>query len=163
MCLTLKFKTRFCVSYDILVFKMLDNSNPFNIITPYQKRPVRFNDGVSELWIHEEDLKPSVWNNVNQGIHSFFDVHWCRQRSRMCNTMTYYAIIPAGVPFYVGIDFDVVSSRLLIFETAEDLNRYEEKNGKASPLMAEQLGNWMIPEGKIVRENGKISLRHETT
>ena len=139
------------MSYDILVFKMLNNSNPFNIITPYQKRPVRFNDGVSELWINDEDLRPSCWADVHQGIHSFYDLFWCRKRSRMCNNMTYYAIIPAGTPFYVGSDLDVVSSRLLIFETTDDFYSYEEKNGKSSSLCVEALGKDMIPEGKVVK------------
>lgn len=151
MCLTLKFKTRFCVSYDILVFKMLNNSNTFNIVTPYQRRPVRFNDGVSELWINEEDLRPNAWNDVNQGIHSFYDFWSCRRMSRMCNNMTYYAIIPAGTPFYVGIDLDVVSSRLIIFESVDVFNRYEETHGKTSSLYVEALSKAMIPEGKVVK------------
>ena len=134
MCLTLKLKNRFCLSYDILVHKMLNDRQTNNIITPYQRMCVNFENGKAELWINDDDLKPNIWEDIHQGIHSFYDLYECRLRAMMFGFSPYYAIIPAGTPFYVGNTFDVVSSKLIIFETGEDLAKYEEKNGKATPL-----------------------------
>lgn len=158
MCLTLKFNTRFCVSYDIKVYKMLCDRDPNDIKTPYQKTPVLFKDGVADLQINDEDLKPTILEHVHQGIHSYSSLSECRKMSCVFTYSVYYAIIPAGTPFYVGKREDVVSSKLIIFKTENDLRNYEDKNGMASPLSIKPLSlvrtEFMgyILEGEAVKE-----------
>lgn len=159
MCLTLKFNTRFCVSYDIKVYKMLNAWDRRKIITPYQHTPVDFKDGKFELWIDDKELKPNFWNDVYRGIHSYQDLTESSNISRLLCYKLYYAVIPAGTPFYVGIDGDVVSSKLIIFETYVDFCKYEEENGKISPLKAKPSGAkydiefGYVKEGEIVKED----------
>ena len=158
MCLTLKFNNRFCVSYDILVYKMLNDTDHLDIRTPFKNVPVLFKDGVAELQINDEDLKPNMLKDVNKGIHSYSSLSECRERSFVFTYSAYYAIIPAGTPFYVGKREDVVSSKLIIFKTENDLRNYEDKNGMASPLSIKPLSlvrtKFMgyILEGEAVKE-----------
>lgn len=135
MCLHLKLKKRFCVSYDIMVYKVLNDHNTHNIVTPYQNTPVNFdNDGMAELSIDSERLKPNMWDCVHYGIHSYYDMLACFNMADMFRYKDYLAVIPAGTPFYVGDCLDIVSSKLLIFESLKDLDSYEEKHGKTTPL-----------------------------
>lgn len=95
---------------------------------------VNFEDGKAELSIDNERLKPNMWDDVHYGIHSYYDMLVCVNMADLFKYKDYLAVIPAGTPFYVGNGFDIVSSKLLIFESLKDFNNYEEKYGKTTPL-----------------------------
>lgn len=154
MCLEMKFRTRFCAPYDIAVYKMLEDIR-VPIRTPYQGEEIIFNDGVFEQSIPDEELKPNMWGDVHRGIHSLRSRFGFLDESTKSCTL-YYAVIPAGTPFYVGKYDDVVSSRLLIFESMDYFNKYEAENGKARPLKVKETTNDIFPEGEIVEETDKV-------
>lgn len=103
-------------------------------MTPFQREEVVFKDGVFEQEADPAMIKPDSDNHVYYGIHSLYS------RIRWDNTfhpdlICRLAVIPAGTDIYVGDKYDVVSSKLLVFETYGDFLLYEEKHGTAKDLI----------------------------
>lgn len=99
--------------------------------TPFQFVQVKFKDGqlLQKASGNGAHLgKRKSWE-VNQGIHSVT----CRTRyeflkSHRTVTKWHYAVIPKGTNFFIGDSDDVVSEKLLVFETAKDYEDYCKNN-----------------------------------
>lgn len=137
MCLTiLKNTNKFVAESNILVYKCLDCEDD-KYCTPFQYVPIYFNNGKTELEVknftysHHIDIL-HISNTVNQGIHAYYVYNEtkevCKAFGYCCGTKTHYAIIPKGAKYYVGNKGDVVSTKLIIFETEEDYKNYVENN-----------------------------------
>ena len=149
MCLNLMIKYRMRLPYNLKVFKMLmptygrvvsnegrtvSGIRLVGFITPFQRNEVAFKDGVFEQEADPNMIKPDYKNAVYYGIHSFHDQWECEYASRLYGSTYRWAVIPAGTDIYVGIN-DIVSSKLLVFETYADLIKYEENYGTAMALV----------------------------
>lgn len=149
MCLNLLINERMRLPYNLKVIKMLrprygrvvlDDGRTISgikrvgLMTPFQTEEVVFKDGVFEQKADPAMIKPGPSNHVYYGIHSLYT------RFQWDNTfhpdlICRWAVIPAGTDIYVGDKYDVVSSRLLVFETYGDFLLYEEKHGTAKDLI----------------------------
>ena len=154
MCLSLLIKHRMRLPYSLKVSKLLlprywfalddgrtvSDVKPERFITPFQREEVVFKDGV---FMQEADpvmIKPDYKNDVYYGIHSYYNKWECEWRMNLLNSVCKWAVIPAGSDFYVGNNGDIVSSKLLIFQTYEDLLTYEENYGTAMELVVSHKG-----------------------
>lgn len=133
----------FVADEDIMVLKELIHLKWSAYVTPYYGACVCFNeDGIATL----ESLKKGVHRKnsliieeikypfgiedfeigkfyVAEGVHSYI-----RQD---INSTYYYAIIPKGSYYYIGIDNDMVSDKLIIFKDKESYEKYAKKNSLA--------------------------------
>ena len=119
---------------DIIVYKTLDHRNPFTgekvLRTPYQFFPINFIDGKCVLDGNLE-CKPDEW--VYVGFHSYVDE---KQANMDCiefplTKMTkHWGIIPKGSKYFLGNDGDVVSNKLIIFETRKHFREYRRSKNK---------------------------------
>lgn len=97
--------------------------------TPFQFVQVKFKNGqlLQKASGNGAHLgKRKSWE-VNQGIHSVT----CRTRYEFSNNhfiKWHYAVIPKGTNFFIGDFDDVVSERLLVFETKEYYEEYCKNN-----------------------------------
>ena len=121
--------------------RTLSGIRQIGFITPFQRAEVVFKDGVFEQEADPNMIKPDYNNDVYYGIHSFHNQWECEYASRLYGSTYRWAVIPAGTDIYVGIN-DIVSSKLLVFETYDDLVKYEEKHGKARGLIMD----YKVPE-----------------
>lgn len=142
----IKYRMRF--PYNLKTFKMVmtrygrvvladgtvSGIKPVGFFTPFQREEVVFKDGVFEQEADPNMIKPDYNNDVYYGIHSFHDQWECEKACRLYAFTYRWAVIPAGTDIYVGIN-DIVSSKLLVFETYDDLVKYEEKHGAARSLV----------------------------
>lgn len=143
-------KYRMRLPYNLKVFKMLmptygrvvsnegrtvSGIRLVGFITPFQRNEVAFKDGVFEQEADPNMIKPDYKNAVYYGIHSYYDQWECERTTKLFNGTYRWAVIPAGSDFYVGINGDIVSSKLLVFETYADLIKYEENYGTAMALV----------------------------
>lgn len=103
-------------------------------MTPFQREEVVFKDGVFEQEADPAMIKPDSNNHVYYGIHSLYNrIQW--DNTFHPDLMCRLAVIPAGTDIYVGDKYDIVSSKLLVFETYGDFLLYEEKHGTAKDLI----------------------------
>ena len=121
--------------------RTLSGIRQIGFITPFQREKVEFKDGVFEQEADPNMIKPDYNNDVYYGIHSFHNQWECEYASRLYGSTYRWAVIPAGTDIYVGIN-DIVSSKLLVFETYDDLVKYEEKHGTARGLIMD----YKVPE-----------------
>lgn len=91
--------------------------------TPFQGTEVKFKDGkyLQKASGNGAHLTKRVHWAVNQGIHSVvkkthFKLFW------------HHAVIPKGTNFFLGENDDVVSEKLLVFETDKDYEDYCKNN-----------------------------------
>lgn len=123
MCLIINSK-RLKAETDILCYKCLDKKEDGEYCTPFEYFPIEFVDGIckmeSELYHHSEF--------VDVGIHSYTLIDKAKEvRAEFHNiagTDIYLAIIPKGADYYIGKNVDIVSDKLIIFETDEDFKKY---------------------------------------
>ena len=162
MCLNLMIKYRMRLPYNLKTFKMLmtrygrvvladgtvSGIKMVGFITPFQREEVDFKDGVCEQKADPNMIKPDYNNDVYYGIHSFHNQWECEKACRLYSFTYRWAVVPAGSDFYVGINGDIVSSQLLVFETYDDLVKYEEKHGTARGLVM----GYKVPENPIVKD-----------
>ncbi len=160
MCLNLMIKYRMRLPYNLKVFKTLmptygrvvlhdgtvSGIKLVGYITPFQREEVEFKDGVFEQEAEPDMIKPDYKNAVYYGIHSYYDQCECERTTRLLNGTYRWAVIPAGSDFYVGSNCDIVSSKLLVFETYADLIKYEENYGTAMALVVSHKGAKYITE-----------------
>ena len=119
---------------NILVYKCLDECRG-NYCTPYQYFPVYFEEGKCVLKVKHFTYRNVINSNyivneirVEGGIHSFYK-EWAALRvvndfHEKDGTDKHYAIIPKGANYYIGVEGDVVSTELIVFETKKDYNNY---------------------------------------
>ena len=93
--------------------------------TPFQNIQINFKDGkyLQKAGGNGAHLKKRSDWRVNQGIHSVYSTF-----SRDSTVKWFHAIIPKGVNFFIGDHDDVVSERLLLFETEKDYENYRKNN-----------------------------------
>lgn len=115
---------------DIVVYKALDHRNIFTgekvIRTPYQFYPISFKDGKCVM---DGYLECNRFKSVSYGFHSYVDEEKA-DMSCKCFPETemtkHWAIIPKGGRYFLGNDGDVVSDKLIIFETKENFMEYRK-------------------------------------
>ena len=126
-----KLSLPFVAENDIIVYKALDHLDTDGnkcCCTPYQYFPITFIYGMCILNAVLEKEKNFY---VNIGIHSFSKEKRCDNTCSIFieNEMKkHWAVIPKGSEYFVGIDDDIVSDNLIIFNTREDFEKYESKN-----------------------------------
>ena len=113
---------------DIVVYKALDHRDAFTgkktLRTPYQFYPISFKDGKC---IMDGYLECTLNKSVSFGFHSYADEKEADAKCKLFqeSEMTkHWAIIPKGGRYFLGEDRDVVSDKLIIFETKEDFMQY---------------------------------------
>lgn len=141
MCLKVATK-KLTAKTDLLVFKCLDyNKRKRTYCTPFRYLPIKFDkdrkcvikSGDNALAIEKE------WNNGN-GVHRMIDVinigvhayttkeqaEWVA--SKFWETKYYYAVIPKGCHYYIGFDFEVVTTELIVFKFKKDFYEYAKEH-----------------------------------
>ena len=135
MCLTINTKYHetnekgYCIpkiaKTDILVFKWLVTNINNTIESPYRKHPMTFNKkGIFKY--EREECVYDFGNDLHlfypihliyRGIHSYIYTHYY-------GISYYYAIIPKGSEYFIGVAGDIVSNNLIVFENEEVYNKY---------------------------------------
>lgn len=112
-------------------------------ITPFMGKMVFFDkNGVATLESEMENGFPFTFDiqiegdvvlyKINKGIHSYRCDNLDTDSPFSPNHN--YAIIPKGSLYYIGQEYDVVSDKLIIFDSKKALEDYEKENGKAVVL-----------------------------
>lgn len=115
MCLYTKNSVPYVAERDISVIKELVHQ-PYNIIsTPYQHFRVNFCLGMcilneKDFYIENSKVRPHCYA-VYRGIHSYKTNTWFYKLGT-----PYNAIIPKNSEYYDGIDGDMCSLTLIVFE-----------------------------------------------
>lgn len=116
---------------NIVAIKKLSLDKDDNYHTPFMCKNVTFNNGIVTL---ESDVKEgfrvekSAWYDtydVANGIHSFIE----RDRCMWSREKLFVSIIPKGSKYYLGEDGDLVSEKLIVFETQEDFDKFIRHKG----------------------------------
>ena len=132
---------------DILVYKLLCLCSNEEFITPYQGYPISFEKGKFVYPKTEIGKINCEFFTIDEGIHSYFsksaiehilDIRYSHIDSKNLivfeneNEIVYnkydsihYAIIPKGSKYFIGIDGDIVSNNLIVFENEIVYNKYE--------------------------------------
>ena len=123
----------------LLVYKVLSSTDGVHYNTPFQYKSINFDDKNGMFFY--ETTKFSIFEdldydyNVTCGIHSFIDIDvancvkkFFKKRS-IIRISICYAIIPKGSKFYIGVDGDVVSNDLVVFESKTKYNKNKEYFG----------------------------------
>lgn len=119
---------------DIHVYKVLyDLDNEY--YTPFRRALVEFHSNIaistaSRLTILRRSLNIefSSVDIVTEGIHAYRTILRAKSISNCMGGYIYHAIIPKGTKYYVGIDKNIVSEKLIIFKTKEAFKKYTKKN-----------------------------------
>jgi hypothetical protein len=113
----------------IKVYKVL--RNPFSLfdkdyLTPFQHKRIRFNKkGECTLTSEVIAVQTSWWYSfyINEGIHAWTSKkeaeYWVLHHDGLLADERYTifeAVIPAGAEYYLGLDHDVVTNKLIIYE-----------------------------------------------
>lgn len=126
----------------ILVYKMLEIKNN-HYRTPYMNKAVNFDDEYGMFFykttrfsINRTYFYKKCHYDVSRGIHSFFDFDKanCAKDYHLnfdlnITTNIHYAIIPKGSKFYIGSNYDIASSNLVVFENETKYNENKEYFG----------------------------------
>lgn len=126
----------------ILVYKMLEAKGK-NYRTPYMNKAVNFDDEYGMFFykttrfsIDRTYFYKKYHYDVSRGIHSFFDFDkancakdYHTNFGLNITTNIHYAIIPKGSKFYIGSNYDIASSNLVVFENETKYNENKEYFG----------------------------------
>lgn len=128
----------------ILVYKVLEVKNK-HYRTPYMLKGINFDDEYGMFFYkttrfsinrtHYSYYYTQYHYDVSKGIHSYFVFDAANNASEHIKIMSgsnsniHYAIIPKGSKFYIGIDSDIVSSNLVVFENEAKYNENKEYFG----------------------------------
>ena len=120
----------FIAKNNIIVYKALDTKDDGNmhICTPYMNFPIIFDNGKCVMKEPRMDIYGDL---VENGIHSYTTEQRCKETCddffQCTGTRRFWAVIPKGSEFFVGIDDDIVSNKLIIFKTREEFRKYKNK------------------------------------
>ena len=112
---------------NILVYKALCHRDPV-YRTPFRGFPITFVNGICNI---NDFLEKSNSAVVNLGLHSYYREEKC---TFFCAYYAYnriikhLAIIPKGSEYFIGLDNEIVSNNLIIFETYDDFEKYSKQN-----------------------------------
>ena len=136
MCLKLASK-KLVAETDLLVYKCIDyDKDTDTYCTPFQYLPIVFKDGVTVIEGGDNALAiERVWSNqlnkmttvINFGVHAYTTKKEAVDTANLfpaSGTEVYYAIIPKGCPYYLGLNFDIVTTKLIVFRTKMNFNKY---------------------------------------
>lgn len=122
----------------ILVYKVLEIEDK-HYRTPYEYMAINFDDEYGMFFYKTTrfsiDKRNRNYYSVPSGIHSFLDfdeANYANERMknlRDSNANIHYAIIPKGSKFYIGRDFDIVSSNLVVFKNKTKYNKNKKYFG----------------------------------
>lgn len=126
----------------ILVYKMLEVKNN-HYRTPYMNKAVNFDDEYGMFFykttrfsINRTYFYKKYYYDVSRGIHSFFDFDKADKAKHTSDFLLtlgvsniHYAIIPKGSKFYIGSNYDIASSNLVVFENETKYNENKEYFG----------------------------------
>ena len=138
MCLVVGTK-KLVAKTDLLVFKCLDyDKKSRTYCTPFQYMPVTFNKGMKvigsdgrALTIQKEyqERYGGKVKVINYGVHAYTtrnEAEWTASQFPNSGTKMHYAVIPKGCPYYIGLQFDIVTTELIVFKTKKDFDKYAE-------------------------------------
>lgn len=111
---------------DIPVYKLLEKIHD-QYITPFLCKPIVFVNGIAV----QETSKFTYGNDTYLGrtIHTIrVGIHSTTISFTFGFKLACKAIIPKGTEYYVGIYNEMVSKKLIIFETEEDYQKYIKNN-----------------------------------
>lgn len=112
---------------NILVYKALCHHDPI-CYTPFYGFKITFVNGICNISDFLEKSRNAI---VNLGLHSYYREGEC---TYLCSyyankgTIKHLAIIPKGSEYFVGLDNEIVSNNLIIFETYDDFKKYRKRN-----------------------------------
>lgn len=128
---------------NILVYKVLEVKNNY-YRTPYMLKGINFDDeygmffykttkfGIDRVRFFDQGREYCEYD-VSKGIHSYFDFDNANRDFNCLKSLgvsnIHYAIIPKGSKFYVGIEGDIASSNLVVFENETKYNENKEYFG----------------------------------
>ena len=149
MCLTVSLKHHYYNRYkedprpktcdkDILVFKALNIVTykfgagyysfypSHDYVTPHMLNKVSFEDGQTDLEVDSFSFEYDFYSDpmVHKGIHSMQSYG----TAKGLGDYVFYSIIPAGTEFYIGTLSDVVSKKIIIFESKEKFMEYRDSH-----------------------------------
>ena len=138
MCLIVSTK-KFVAETDLVVYKCLDKKGG-KFCTPFYYLPVRFhngmciiNSGLGELFIGQEysTCAQKIVDVIREGVHAYTKKEAADYTSIQfpdSGTETHYAIIPKGCPYYIGINSDVVSTKMIVFHDKKAYDNYANEH-----------------------------------
>ena len=106
---------------NIPVFKVLRKDTRRGLETPFFEYPIVFKDGKAILESELVGFEPRRYNDsytCYKGIHACLDRLSSIALKRRCpggNGLVYKAIIPKGTQYLIGINGDIVSTKMIIF------------------------------------------------
>ena len=110
------------VTSPILVYKVLKSSgDPNSAISPY--RNFRWTFGVEHTakFSHEVDNYYDE-HTIDAGLHAFRNIQKANDLiSCGYGRRVYYAVIPVGAKVYMGSDDDIVSTKMTVYASMDDL------------------------------------------
>ena len=116
---------------DIQVWKCLDDKAD-GYFTPYVGKEIKFSNGIATQSYRRFTWGDNKKTSIARGIHSFSEEfeasRVAMQFHHSCNTKKFYAVIPKGSHIFIGIEGDIVSDKLLIFESDMDFRYYKIKH-----------------------------------
>ena len=130
MCLCVDTKKHFngkpkIADTDILVYKMLTLNDEGEIVTPYQRYLIIFDENGTFTY-SKVRLKKIGNSEITKGIHSFLsEIGAWLLRYHEFDRSIHYAIIPKGSRYFIGVVGDIVSNNLIVFENKEVYKKYK--------------------------------------
>lgn len=135
MCLTISFAHHInnkpkIANTDILVYKCLDthtlDGTP-QITTPYRDYPITFDENGTFVYskVRLEKLAPDA---IGQGIHAYYydmpAMRLAAKYNRDYGCKVFYAIIPKGSRYFIGLNLQIVANNMTIFKTKKEYDEY---------------------------------------
>lgn len=138
MCLVVGTK-KLVAKTDLLVYKCLDYHRG-SYCTPYRYLPIVFDKGVKTIDGGEQALTiEKVWSarcgnwvrGISHGVHAYYKKTEAQLTAKMfptCGTKVFYAVIPKGCAYYIGMDFDVVATKMIVFRSKKSFDEYAKEH-----------------------------------
>lgn len=102
------------------VFKVLRKDERRGLETPFYEYPIAFSDGKAVMKSALAVLEPRSYNDsyiCYKGIHACLTRLSSRALACKCpDGSVYKAIIPKGAQYLIGINGDIVSTKMIIFD-----------------------------------------------
>ena len=116
----------FVADKNIVVYKFLKYDMGC-FYTPFQYFIVNFDK--NGMFFYDNTEMEISNKKVYRGIHSYIKETYIPFFYGQADVLGYqealfYAIIPAGSHYYIGVDNDIVSDNLIIFKHTQDINRF---------------------------------------
>ena len=124
---------------DLAVYKILEKDNN-NFLTPYKKCSIQFENGQFFQVMDGEKVLDLDFIYIEKGIHAYYRENTAKEKNAILNEASsfltfkvHYAVIPKGCEYCLGIEDEIVSTDMIIFETDEDYRKYKRKH-KVKPV-----------------------------